>query len=66
MTEFAPPGSNARMTPAQVRKYVKDMKKAQEEAQRKLDEAENSWALAKEEEKLNHLENIIDDLDNIA
>jgi hypothetical protein len=42
MTEFAPPGSNARMTPAQVRKYVKDMKKAQEEAQRKLDEAENS------------------------
>lgn len=63
MTEFAPPGSNARMTPAQVRKYVKDMKRAQEEAQRKLDEAKKNWELQddleeldkKLEEKLNEI-----------
>jgi hypothetical protein len=30
------------MTPAQVRKYVRDMKKAQDEAQRKLDEAQKN------------------------
>jgi hypothetical protein len=42
MTELAPGGSNARMTPAQVRKYVKDMKRAQEEAKRRLEEAKKN------------------------
>jgi hypothetical protein len=42
------------------------MKKAQDEAKRKLEEAENSWELEKEQEEINHLANIIDDLDNIA
>jgi len=30
------------MTKAQVRKYIKDMEEARKEAQKKLDEAENS------------------------
>jgi hypothetical protein len=30
------------MTPAQVRKYVRDMKKAQDEAKKRLEEAKKS------------------------
>jgi hypothetical protein len=30
------------MTPAQVRKYTRDMKKAQQEAKKKLEEAEKN------------------------
>jgi hypothetical protein len=66
MSELAPGWSNPRMSAAQIRKYTRDMKKAQDEAKRKLEEAENSWELEKEQEEINHLANIIDDLDNIA
>jgi hypothetical protein len=45
-----------------VRKYTKDMKKAQKEAKIKLEEAQNSWELEKEQEELENLENMIDEL----
>ena len=37
MTEFTPAGGTPRMTKAQMRKYLADMKKVQEEAKKKLD-----------------------------
>jgi hypothetical protein len=42
MSEIAPTGSNPRMTKAQVRKYVRDMKQAQEDAKKRLEKAETS------------------------
>ncbi|MDD3145063.1 MAG: hypothetical protein PHV23_03035 [Candidatus Gracilibacteria bacterium] len=62
MTEFAPAGSNARMTKAQVRKYIKDMEEARKEAQKKLDEAENSGELKLEELEIKKLEKELDNL----
>ena len=62
MTEFAPPWSNARMTPAQVRKYIKDMKYAQEKAKEKLEEAKASWELEKEKQELEKLEDKLENL----
>ena len=62
MSEFAPVWSNARMTKAQVKKYVADMKKAQKIAQEKLKKAQESWELDKENKDLEKLEDIIDDL----
>ncbi len=62
MTEFAPAWSNPRMTKAQVRKYIKDMEEARKEAQKKLDEAENSWELKLEELEIKKLEKELDNL----
>ena len=62
MSEIAPSGSNPRMTKAQVRKYVRDMKQAQEDAKKRLEKAEKSWDLAKEKKELEHLENLLDEL----
>jgi len=62
MSEFAPPGSNARMTPAQVRKYVRDMKRAQDEAKKKLKEAEKNGELKEDTKELEKLENLLDEL----
>lgn len=62
MSEFAPKWSWAKMTPAQVRKYIKDMKKAQEIAQKKLEEAQNSPEADKEALELEILEKKIDNL----
>lgn len=62
MSEIAPAGSNPRMTKAQVRKYVRDMKQAQEDAKKRLEKAETSWDLAQEKKELEHLENLLDDL----
>lgn len=62
MSEIAPAGSNPRMTKAQVRKYVRDMKQAQEDAKKRLEKAEISWDLAQEKKELEHLENLLDDL----
>ena len=42
MSELAPKWSNPRMTKAQVKAYVKQMKKAQAIAQAKLNAAKNS------------------------
>ncbi len=62
MSEFAPPWSNVKMTKAQVKKYIKDMKKAQAVAQAKLDEAKASWELKKEKEELNKLEKKLEEI----
>ena len=62
MSEIAPGWTNARMTRTQVRKYVREMKKAQDNAKEKLKQAENSWELAKEKEELEELENLLDEL----
>lgn len=62
MSEIAPAGSNPRMTKAQVRKYVRDMKQAQEDAKKRLEKAETSWDLAQEKKELEHLENLLDEL----
>ena len=62
MWEFAPWWTTPRMTKAQIRKYIADMKKAQEIAQAKLDEAIKNWdfdedlsVLAELEEKLKNI-----------
>ncbi len=62
MSEFAPPWSNAHMTPAQVRKYVSDMKAAQKLAQEKLDAAKDSWEMEKEKKELMDIEKQLDNL----
>lgn len=62
MSEFAPPWSNARMTKAQVRKYVADMKEAQELAKQKLEAAKANWELEKDEKELEKLENLLDEI----
>lgn len=63
MNEFAPKWSNPKMTQAQVKAYIANMKKAQAIAQQKLKEEENNIEeklkekeeLAKLEEKLENL-----------
>ena len=62
MWEFAPWWTNAKMTKAQVRKYVADMKKAQKLAKDKLEKAKNSWEFEKEKKELENLENMLNDL----
>lgn len=62
MSELAPGWSNARMTKAQVKKYVRDMKKAQELAKQKLEKAKNNWELDKEKKEIKELENLLDNL----
>lgn len=62
MSEFAPVWSNARMTKAQVRKYIKDMKKAEEIAKNKLEEAKANWEFDKDIKELNELEKELDNL----
>ncbi len=62
MSEIAPTWSNARMTRSQVRKYVREMKQAQEDAKQRLKESENSWELAREKQELEDLEQLLDDL----
>lgn len=62
MSEIAPAWSNARMTRSQVRKYVREMKQAQEDAKQRLKESENSWELAREKQELEDLEQLLDDL----
>ena len=62
MSEFAPAWSNARMTKAQVRKYIKDMKEAEEIAKNKLEEAKANWEFDKDIKELNELEKELDNL----
>jgi len=60
MSELAPGGSNAKMTKAQVAKYVSDMKIAQIMAEEKLKQAKENWEFAKEEKELRELEKKLD------
>ena len=66
MSEFAPPWSNARMTKAQVKKYIAQMKAAQIIAEERLNQAMASWEFEKEKEELAALEEKLNNLDNIA
>lgn len=62
MSEFAPPWQNVRMTKAQVKKYIQDMKKAQAIAVAKLEQAKLSGVFQKEEEDLAALEKKLDEI----
>ena len=58
MSEFAPAWSNPRMTKAQMRKYLRDMKAAQEAAKEKLNpEKENK----EKSSEISELEKKLDD-----
>lgn len=59
-SELSPGWTNARMTKAQIRKYLADMKKAQAIAEQKLKHAENSWELEKEQKELEALEDLLE------
>lgn len=59
MSEFAPAWSNPRMTKAQMRKYLRDMKAAQEAAKEKLNpEKENK----EKSSEISELEKKLDDV----
>ena len=60
MTEFTPPGSHPRMTKAQMRKYIADIKHAQELAKQKLAEAEKNGDLETPPEELAQLEQALE------
>ena len=62
MWEFAPGWSKVRMTQAQVRKYIKDMKKAQEMAKAKLENAKKNWEFEIDEIEIANLEKELDNL----
>jgi len=62
MWEFAPPWSNVRITKAQVRKYIADMKNAQKLARERLENAKNNWEFEKEEKEIKRLEDLLDEL----
>jgi len=57
MTEFSPAWSTPRMTKAQMRKYLADLKAVQKAAKKKLnpdkEQAERSAEISKLEDKLN-------------
>lgn len=59
MTEFAPAWSNPRMTKAQMRKYLRDMKAAQEDAKKKLDPDKEQ---AEKHHEIKKLEDQLDDI----
>ena len=62
MSEFAPWWSNAKMTKAQVKKYINDMKIAQIMAEEKLRQAKENWEFEKEENELKELEKKLENL----
>lgn len=62
MSEFAPGWSNVRMTKAQVRKYIANMKVAQKSAQEKLEKAKANWEFEKDLLELEILEKKLDEL----
>jgi len=62
MSEFAPGWTNVRMTAAQVRKYVADMKAAQIIAEEKLKQAKVNWEFDKEEAELKRIEKELENL----
>lgn len=62
MSEYTPPAWKVKMTKAQVRKYVADIKTAQKIAQAKLDAAKQSGELATDAQELERLDDMIEDL----
>jgi len=61
-SEFSPWWTTVKMTKAQVKQYVKDLKKAQEEAQKRLDAAKASGEMEKEQAEVNALEEQLNNL----
>jgi F0F1-type ATP synthase membrane subunit b/b' len=61
-SEFAPPGRNARMTKAQIKKYLQNMKKAKQIAQAKIAAAEANGEMEKEQAEVEKLEEKLDNL----
>ncbi len=61
-SELSPGWSSARMTRGQIKKYLRDAKKARELAAEKLKQAETSWELAAEEKELEDLEKKLEEL----
>lgn len=61
-SELSPGWWKARMTKAQMRKYLRDAKKARELAAEKLKQAESSWELKAEQKELEDLEKKLDNL----
>jgi len=59
MSEHAPAWSNPRMTKAQIRKYIREMKAAQESAKEKLDPVMEQ---AEKHAELTELEKQLDDI----
>ena len=62
MSEYTPPAWKIKMTKAQMRKYLADMKAAQELAQVKLDAAKASGELDQDTKDLEKLEDALDEL----
>jgi len=62
MSEFTPPWRWARMTKAQVKKYIKDLEEKRRIAREKLEEARKSWEWAKEQKDVEELEELLEDL----
>ena len=62
MSELSPPWSNARMSRAQVKKYIRDMKHAQEEAKKRLKKSRTKEAIEKEKAELKALEKELENL----
>ncbi len=60
MSEYTPPWSNVKMTKAQVRKYIADMKAAELIAKEKIRLAEANWEFEKEKQELAALEKKLD------
>ena len=59
MSEFAPPWRWARMTKAQVKKYIKDLKRKREIAKRRLQEALANWEFDDDLKELEELEKLL-------
>jgi hypothetical protein len=62
MSEYTPPAWKVKLTTAQVRKYVADIKAAQKIAQAKLNAAKQSGELEKDAQDLEQLDDMINDL----
>lgn len=62
MSEYTPPAWKIKMTKAQMRKYLADMKAAQKLAQAKIDAAKASGEFDRDSKDLEKLENIIEEL----
>ena len=61
MTELSPIWGSARMTKSQIKKYIKDMRKAQIIAKKKLEEARIRWDFKIEQDEVNKLAKLLDD-----
>ncbi len=62
--ERTPWAAHPRMTRAQVKQYIANMKKAQDLAKKKLELAKKSWELDQEDTKLAEIEELLED-DNL-